>query len=80
MSHGLPGNPHAAYATNHDSPATATLALAFEQRTATLVAVYDQFLAISKAGGFEDEERATAIANEVSGQVTARLGLDTDDA
>lgn len=33
---GLPSNPHEEYAVNHDSPAAATLALAYEIRTMTL--------------------------------------------
>lgn len=67
----LPGNPHH-YDANTDAPpgqyqvAQATLALAFETRTATLVALLD-----SGALG--------ADYTQVAGQINPRLGLGGDD-
>ncbi|RBP66398.1 hypothetical protein DFO66_103345 [Brevibacterium sanguinis] len=63
----LEGNPFADYATHQGCAASATLALAFEQRTANLIAVTNLRLSAGLAGATIDAE-TDALYN-------ARLGL-----
>lgn len=77
MVNPLPGNPHAEpgnYADIDSSPYTlaqATLALAFEQRTANLIAMLQPI----RLGGGEEIVAEKPYADKILQQIIGRLGL-----
>lgn len=68
MTLGLPGNPHEEYTILHHSTADAILALAYEQRTANLIALATYSAEVGR------RERGEPLIEEVS----RRLGMEGD--
>lgn len=83
----LAGNPHY-YDANTDAPpgqyqvAQAVLALAFEVRTANLIAVQKSAIdtVLSPGVSIENKAEAGAGINSLNDQINTRLGLENDDA
>ncbi|MGP5523457.1 hypothetical protein ACTXM3_09185 [Glutamicibacter arilaitensis] len=65
----LPGNPYEHTATDQESPAHAMLALAYEQRTANMIAFYND----------EDLTRGTdsKVVRKLSSDIRKRMMLTT---
>ena len=72
MNYSLPGNPYAGPSPKGDAATQATLALAFEQRTANLIAELSMQALLDQQG--------IVLSGETVDALNARLGLDSDDA